>query len=100
MDAGQIIESNTPANFFANPQHTPTKLFLSQILRRTRAAEDCIGVRDRTRKKAVMPSTPGPFPGRFAGPANHRSAGREPPALVVTRRQHARAFCRSRNGTI
>jgi general L-amino acid transport system ATP-binding protein len=33
MDAGQIIEANTPANFFANPQHTRTKLFLSQILR-------------------------------------------------------------------
>jgi general L-amino acid transport system ATP-binding protein len=33
MDAGQIIEMNTPANFFANPQHARTKLFLSQILR-------------------------------------------------------------------
>jgi general L-amino acid transport system ATP-binding protein len=33
MDAGQIIESNTPAEFFANPQHARTKLFLSQILR-------------------------------------------------------------------
>ena len=33
MDAGQIIESNSPANFFANPQHARTKLFLSQILR-------------------------------------------------------------------
>ena len=33
MDAGQIIEANTPANFFANPQHARTKLFLSQILR-------------------------------------------------------------------
>ncbi len=33
MDAGQIIESNTPQNFFANPQHARTKLFLSQILR-------------------------------------------------------------------
>jgi general L-amino acid transport system ATP-binding protein len=33
MDAGQIIESNTPANFFANPQHARTQLFLSQILR-------------------------------------------------------------------
>jgi len=33
MDDGQIIESNTPANFFANPQHARTKLFLSQILR-------------------------------------------------------------------
>jgi general L-amino acid transport system ATP-binding protein len=33
MDAGQIIESNTPASFFANPQHARTQLFLSQILR-------------------------------------------------------------------
>jgi general L-amino acid transport system ATP-binding protein len=33
MDAGQIIEANTPGNFFANPQHERTKLFLSQILR-------------------------------------------------------------------
>jgi general L-amino acid transport system ATP-binding protein len=33
MDAGQIIESDTPANFFANPQHARTQLFLSQILR-------------------------------------------------------------------
>ena len=33
MDAGQIIEANTPQNFFANPQHERTKLFLSQILR-------------------------------------------------------------------
>jgi general L-amino acid transport system ATP-binding protein len=33
MDAGQIIESNTPASFFANPQHPRSKLFLSQILR-------------------------------------------------------------------
>ncbi len=33
MDAGQIIEANTPSNFFASPQHARTKLFLSQILR-------------------------------------------------------------------
>src|SRR6202022_934549 len=33
MDAGQIIEANTPKNFFANPQHARSKLFLSQILR-------------------------------------------------------------------
>jgi len=33
MDAGQIIEANTLANFFANPQHARTRLFLSQILR-------------------------------------------------------------------
>jgi general L-amino acid transport system ATP-binding protein len=32
MDAGQIIEANTPNEFFANPQHARTKLFLSQIL--------------------------------------------------------------------
>jgi general L-amino acid transport system ATP-binding protein len=33
MDAGQMIEANTPAEFFANPQHARTRLFLSQILR-------------------------------------------------------------------
>ncbi len=33
MDAGQIIESNTPAEFFSNPQHARTQLFLGQILR-------------------------------------------------------------------
>ena len=33
MDAGQIIESNTPKEFFASPQHARTQLFLSQILR-------------------------------------------------------------------
>ena len=33
MDAGQVIESNKPKEFFANPQHERTKLFLSQILR-------------------------------------------------------------------
>jgi general L-amino acid transport system ATP-binding protein len=33
MDAGQIIESNTPAEFFAHPQHARSKLFLGQILR-------------------------------------------------------------------
>ncbi|MEP7031560.1 MAG: amino acid ABC transporter ATP-binding protein [Pseudolabrys sp.] len=32
MDAGQIIESNTPEEFFTHPQHERTKLFLSQIL--------------------------------------------------------------------
>jgi general L-amino acid transport system ATP-binding protein len=32
MDEGQIVEANTPAEFFANPQHERTKLFLSQIL--------------------------------------------------------------------
>ena len=33
MDSGQIIEANTPENFFTHPQHERTKLFLSQILR-------------------------------------------------------------------
>jgi general L-amino acid transport system ATP-binding protein len=33
MDAGQVIEANTPDRFFSNPQHARTKLFLSQILR-------------------------------------------------------------------
>jgi len=32
MDAGQIIEANSPDEFFAHPQHERTKLFLSQIL--------------------------------------------------------------------
>ena len=32
MDGGQIVEMNTPKEFFANPQHERTKLFLSQIL--------------------------------------------------------------------
>ncbi|CUA85436.1 ABC-type polar amino acid transport system, ATPase component [Chelatococcus sambhunathii] len=32
MDAGQIVEMNTPDEFFKNPQHERTKLFLSQIL--------------------------------------------------------------------
>ena len=32
MDEGEIIESNYPHNFFNNPQHDRTKLFLSQIL--------------------------------------------------------------------
>jgi general L-amino acid transport system ATP-binding protein len=33
MDAGQVIEANTPVEFFAHPQHARTKLFLGQILR-------------------------------------------------------------------
>jgi len=33
MDGGQIVETNTPKEFFENPQHERTKLFLSQILR-------------------------------------------------------------------
>ncbi len=32
MDYGKIVESNTPDEFFDNPQHDRTKLFLSQIL--------------------------------------------------------------------
>jgi general L-amino acid transport system ATP-binding protein len=32
MDAGQIVEMNEPNEFFANPQHERTRLFLSQIL--------------------------------------------------------------------
>jgi len=32
MDEGQIIEQNEPNEFFDNPQHERTKLFLSQIL--------------------------------------------------------------------
>ena len=32
MDAGQIVEQNEPEEFFTNPQHERTKLFLSQIL--------------------------------------------------------------------
>jgi general L-amino acid transport system ATP-binding protein len=33
MDEGEILEANTPDEFFENPQHERTKLFLSQILR-------------------------------------------------------------------
>jgi general L-amino acid transport system ATP-binding protein len=32
MDQGQIVEQNVPSEFFDNPQHERTKLFLSQIL--------------------------------------------------------------------
>ena len=32
MDYGQIVEGNTPQEFFENPQHERTQLFLSQIL--------------------------------------------------------------------
>ena len=32
MDGGQIIEQNTPEEFFSNPKSERTKLFLSQIL--------------------------------------------------------------------
>jgi len=32
MDAGQIIEENTPTEFFENPQSERTQLFLSQII--------------------------------------------------------------------
>lgn len=33
MNAGQIVEEGTPQDFFANPRHERTKLFLSQILK-------------------------------------------------------------------
>ncbi len=32
MDEGEIVEENTPVEFFENPQRERTKLFLSQIL--------------------------------------------------------------------
>lgn len=32
MDFGEIVEENDPHNFFDNPEHERTKLFLSQIL--------------------------------------------------------------------
>jgi len=32
MDFGEIVEGNTPEEFFKNPEHERTKLFLSQIL--------------------------------------------------------------------
>ena len=32
MDAGQIVEQNTPDEFFGNPRSDRTRLFLSQIL--------------------------------------------------------------------
>lgn len=32
MDYGQILEANTPQEFFENPQHERSKLFISQIL--------------------------------------------------------------------
>ena len=32
MDFGRIVEGNSPEEFFENPQHNRTKLFLSQIL--------------------------------------------------------------------
>ena len=32
MDQGQIVEENTPAEFFSNPKSPRTKLFLEQIL--------------------------------------------------------------------
>jgi general L-amino acid transport system ATP-binding protein len=32
MDAGEILEENIPVEFFENPQHERTKVFLSQIL--------------------------------------------------------------------
>jgi general L-amino acid transport system ATP-binding protein len=32
MDAGQIVEANSPAEFFAHPQHDRTRTFLSRLL--------------------------------------------------------------------
>jgi general L-amino acid transport system ATP-binding protein len=32
MDEGQVVESNEPKGFFANPQHERTRLFLQRIL--------------------------------------------------------------------
>ena len=32
MDVGEVVEENTPEEFFAHPQNERTKLFLSQIL--------------------------------------------------------------------
>jgi general L-amino acid transport system ATP-binding protein len=32
MDEGQIVEANSPQEFFSHPRHERTKLFLSQIL--------------------------------------------------------------------
>ncbi len=32
MDRGEIVEINTPEEFFSNPQHERTKIFLGQIL--------------------------------------------------------------------
>lgn len=32
MDGGEIVEQNTPDEFFITPRHERTKLFLSQIL--------------------------------------------------------------------
>ena len=33
MNSGQIVEEGRPEEFFTNPQHERTKLFLSQILK-------------------------------------------------------------------
>jgi len=32
MDEGQVVEENSPHEFFDNPQNERTQLFLSQIL--------------------------------------------------------------------
>jgi ABC-type polar amino acid transport system ATPase subunit len=32
MDAGQIVETNAPAEFFANPRHERTRTFLSRLV--------------------------------------------------------------------
>lgn len=35
MDEGRIVEENSPADFFDNPQHERTKAFLSSVLSHT-----------------------------------------------------------------
>ena len=32
FDEGELVEENTPEDFFSNPKHDRTKLFLEQIL--------------------------------------------------------------------
>jgi ABC-type polar amino acid transport system ATPase subunit len=32
MDYGEVVEQNTPQEFFKNPQHERTKQFLKEIL--------------------------------------------------------------------
>ena len=39
IEYGQIVEQNTPQEFFENPKHKRTKLFLSQILHECCALE-------------------------------------------------------------
>ena len=46
MDAGQVVEMNTPNEFFANPQHERTRLFLGQ------SCTDLAGIGDSRRLAA------------------------------------------------